>query len=190
MEVENDLMALIGEVKKGSDSAFSTLCDKYKPLMVSSANKLLQDDTVRKYTDFDDLMQEASIALYKAALRYDTAQSKVTFGLYAGICIRNRLISIRRKLLSKARSENPSVAFGKGKKARRPRANRDVSVRSVDPGKLSEAARSVLSDFEKQVFALYVEQYSYREIAAALGKSEKAIDNALYRIKRKLKNSV
>ena len=191
MEVENDLISLLGEVKKGSNVAFSTLCDKYKPLMVSSANKLLQDDAVRSGTDFDDLMQEASLALYKAALVFDCLQSKVTFGLYAGICIRNRMISVRRRLLSKSRRERPAVKKSTAKKPEgSSRKTAQSVIRSVDPEKLSQTASSILSDFEKQVFDLYAEQYSYREIAARLGKSEKAIDNALYRIKRKLKNSV
>ena len=43
-----------------------------------------------------------------------------------------------------------------------------------------------LSRMEKQVLSLYREGYSYREIAAHLGKEEKSIDNAVQRIRRKL----
>lgn len=52
---------------------------------------------------------------------------------------------------------------------------------------LSRRIQSVLSELEYTIFELYIGGYSYFEIAARVGKSEKSVDNALCRIKIKLK---
>ena len=40
---------------------------------------------------------------------------------------------------------------------------------------------------EKQIFLMYLDKRSYKEIAQAVGKSEKSVDNAIYRVKSKIK---
>ena len=47
-----------------------------------------------------------------------------------------------------------------------------------------------LTDYEKAVFKLFILDKSYREIAAALGRDVKSVDNAVCRIKRKLKQRI
>ncbi|MEI3340642.1 MAG: sigma factor-like helix-turn-helix DNA-binding protein [Eubacterium sp.] len=43
-----------------------------------------------------------------------------------------------------------------------------------------------LSRMERQVFELYLDGMNYRQIAVKMGKTEKAIDNALQRIRNKV----
>lgn len=43
-----------------------------------------------------------------------------------------------------------------------------------------------LSNFENSVLSLYLDNKSYAEISKITGKSEKSIDNALQRVKKKL----
>jgi len=43
-----------------------------------------------------------------------------------------------------------------------------------------------LSPFEQEVLQLYLDGYSYHSMAGKLGREEKAIDNAVQRIRRKL----
>ena len=50
--------------------------------------------------------------------------------------------------------------------------------------------KAVLSGLEWDVFRLYVQRKSYLEIAEALGRTEKSVDNAIYRIKNKLKRLI
>ena len=49
---------------------------------------------------------------------------------------------------------------------------------------------SSLSPFEKQVFDLYLTQMSTAQIARVLGKNEKSTDNALQRLKGKLRKII
>ena len=56
--------------------------------------------------------------------------------------------------------------------------------------KIAEINTSInekLSDFERRVLKLYIEGYNYIEISKKLAKDPKSIDNALNRIKIKLK---
>ena len=53
---------------------------------------------------------------------------------------------------------------------------------------LMSSIDSKLSDFEKCVVELFLDGYNYMGIANKLNKSPKSIDNALTRIKNKLKN--
>ncbi|MBE5907030.1 MAG: RNA polymerase sporulation sigma factor SigH, partial [Lachnospiraceae bacterium] len=45
--------------------------------------------------------------------------------------------------------------------------------------------RHTLSDLEWKVFCMYIRGDGYKEIAVKLNRSEKSIDNALNRIKKK-----
>jgi len=47
-----------------------------------------------------------------------------------------------------------------------------------------------LSSFEKQVLDLYLTGMKYSQIARVLGKDDKSTDNALQRIKAKLKRAI
>ena len=47
--------------------------------------------------------------------------------------------------------------------------------------------KDILSEFEWLVFCLYIQKKSYAEIAKEINRSEKSVDNAIYRIKKKLK---
>jgi RNA polymerase sporulation-specific sigma factor len=47
-----------------------------------------------------------------------------------------------------------------------------------------------LSSLERLVLELYLEGKTYEQIAAVIGKNEKAVDNTIQRMKKKLKKSV
>ena len=163
----NATSELILAVRSGDSQAFDRLCELYAPLigsLVSSA-----DEQYRKYgSEAEDLGQEASLALYRAAMSYRLDQSDVTFGLYAKICIRNRLISAGRRLI---RYYNARTATAKS--AARP-------VREAG----SVGSHAVLTP------DLYSRGYSYARIAKEVGRSDKSVDNAICRIRRKLRQQM
>ena len=53
---------------------------------------------------------------------------------------------------------------------------------------LLQKIREVLTDLEEQVFSLLISGFKYKEIAEILDKDGKSIDNAIQRIKIKIKN--
>ena len=55
---------------------------------------------------------------------------------------------------------------------------------------LERAIDKELSSFEKQVLDLYLTGMKYSQIAKVLGRDDKSTDNALQRIKTKLKKAI
>lgn len=166
-------------LQMGDTSSFVQIRTQYDALLGSMVNRCL---SVYHYdAEYDDLMQEASLALYHAALSYDLGQSEVTFGLYAKICVRNRLISAGRKL-SRQKKNRSAVAI-KHEQDRTQKRNAEFA----QFGDFTKVIDSVFSDFEKSVFTLYLQGCSYKEMAQKLNKNEKSIDNAICRMKGKLK---
>jgi RNA polymerase sigma factor, sigma-70 family len=166
----------------------------YNPLINSMVYKYYRIVKESGYpADEDDLRQEAVIALYKAAMTYESENGKVTFGLYAKICIRNKLTSILRKA-EKSSETNiyESESFLKYD------TDEKLPELELDPEELFIAQESykdlldqiskILTYYEKRVFDMYVDGKTYREIALLLDRSEKSVDNAIYRIKAKLRN--
>lgn len=170
---------MLSALQKGESGAFTQIRAQYDALLSSMANKCL---TVYHYdAEYDDLMQEASLALYKAAQTFDITQSEVSFGLYAKICIRNRLISAGRKL-SRQRKHDRAV-----KLRRYPDRTQKRYAEFAQFGDFAQVIDAAFSDFEKSVFTLYLQGCSYKEMALELDKNEKSIDNAICRMKSKLK---
>ena len=178
-----DLYELLDSIKnsKNADAAFASLVEMYSPLLQSRVLELFGDP------EEIEAMQEANIALHSAALTYDSVKCDgVTFGLYASICISNRLRSLMRRI----RRENQ----------RTDRFTEELGINVPDTldlessmatkdlcDRVMKAARYVLSPFEYQVFSLSPERYTTADIAARLSKSAKSVDNAKSRISHKLR---
>ncbi len=178
--MEEKLAKLIIGVKEGDDLAFSELCEDFAPLMKSQVARLFGNEDF----EYDDRLQDAAMALYSAAVSFDMSQEKVTFGLYAKICIRNRLISIKRK---ENKSNKKSASYDVISEKQMRETSRRASREKLEE---NEEMLSQLSSYERAVLLLYLNGHSYREIGLALKKSEKSVDNALYRIKSKLKKLI
>ncbi len=181
--LEKDTVLLINLASKGDEDAFADLTVRYKPLIDSMAHSYYKKCESGVFAR-DDFLQEATLAFYSAVCTYDTSSS-VTFGLYSKICIRNKMVSMLRASAKKEK---------KDKKHQKERATWREPVQNLlekeNAQDLKKKIQGVLSVFEWSVFCLYVEKKSYSEIADALGKAEKSVDNAIYRIKTKLKKLI
>lgn len=181
-EDETELLSLIEEIRGGSDDACAVLIKKYAPLingLVRSTMLCLADAAEG---DEDELRQEAAIKLYQAALTYDMS-GKVSFGLYAKLCIKNRMISLLRRRGSASLISTVELS-------------EDLSDDSGDPSEfvlreereteLEKKIRNSLSPLEYDVFNLYIDGNGPTEIARALSVSVKTAENAVYRMKTKI----
>ena len=117
--------------------------------------------------DSEDLMQEGMFGLIKAMREYDPDRD-ASFRTFAETCIRHRLYSVVK-----------AAAAGK-------HAPLNQSV-PLNPS-LFEANVSFaqLSEFEVMILGFYLDGLTCREIAAAVGRSPKSVDNAVQRIRRKV----
>lgn len=183
--VENRLDELLNGTKGGKTLSFDAVWESYQPLLHHVVS-----DVKHKFSlpdsDRDDLMQEAAIALYNSACSFDDSKG-VSFGLYAKICIKNRLISfIRREYNGNLRADSLDRVDGVDP------ISSDFSPEQFVISKealadWNEKINASLTDFERSVFWLYLGGMSYTDIAEALHKQKKSVDNAIVRIKNKLR---
>ena len=176
------LIQLILRVRNGDNVAFEILCDQYKPLLTSMVHKYSQ---MCEEDNSDDLLQEAKMAFYNAILTFDIEQSKVTFGYYVKRCIRNKLISCVRKAHSKKRRQQ--IEASQTTDASTPQ---DSILQYELTKEFLSLAKEILSDYEMQILMMYISGLRAKEISAATGKSEKSVNNAIYRIRSKLKKRI
>ena len=66
----------------------------------------------------------------------------------------------------------------------------DVCLDNERKSEIENNIEKILSELEYNIFALFLQDYSYTEIGARLGKDEKSVDNALQRIRKKLKQKL
>ena len=163
-------------VRAGNPGAFSELAQQYRPLALSLVDKILPKMPTNSLGR-EDLLQEANIALYQAAVSYDNSQTKVTFGLYAKICIRNRLISALRKQCRSAKKRLSSKQLSRTNDATQRSA---YELSGIQLGGL-------LTKYEEQVLNFRLSGYSYKEIAKILKTDPKSVDTALCRIRKKIR---
>ncbi len=173
--------------QNGSDEACRELRAQYRPLLESSVARFASSDLTRQ--EHADLLEEADRILLDAISTYDCTQEAVNFGLYAKICLHNGLISEWRRIESRRRIILAPDA-----------ASEWIPDPTADPAgylmekedfrTLCSTVRSHLSDFENSVWWPYVTGVSVADIARELGCDERRIHNALYRIRRKLRERI
>ena len=172
------LQDILTAIQNGDQNAFALLLEGYQPLVSSMAQSF---HASCPDADLEDLIQEASLALSDAANTYRMDSPDVTFGLYAKICIRNRLISVQRKYRRKTQKKKVQASCKSASPKKKISLTASFSL---------DECKALLSRFENEVLTLYADGRSYSEIAKELDCDEKSVDNALYRIKRKIRNFI
>ncbi len=190
--MKDDLSALLARIRQGDENAFDVLCQQYRNLIDGTVRRFLpsfeQDrgTEAELYTE-EDLRQYATIALYRASTTYapETKGQKVSFGLYAKICVQNALISQLRKQKTEKRRREAARRSGRAEKREEDPLQQIVSGEDLDV--LMTRIGGILSGYEKRIFEAYITGKSIGEIAERLGKDKKSVSNAVYRMKTKVK---
>ncbi|MFA9465471.1 MAG: RNA polymerase sporulation sigma factor SigH [Velocimicrobium sp.] len=176
-------------IRKGDTEAMDYILEKYKNLVRMKARKLFLIGG-----DRDDLIQEGMIGLYKAVRDYDKRRES-TFGAFADLCVSRQLYdAIKASNRQKNIPLNTYISFNAptfDEKRDSLYTNNNENPESLIIDKenvitLEREFGKVLSDFEKEVLALYLEGLKYQEIAQKINREPKSVDNALQRIKTKL----
>ena len=192
---------LIGMIRDGDRQAMDFLMDKYKDMVKSRARSMFILGG-----DSQDLIQEGMIGLFKAIRDYDSGRD-ASFRTFAALCISRQLFTVvqssgRKKNipLNTALSLNAPVPGGEGGETDA-ESNQLLNLLQADPDSdpekhlldqerllhLQERIDRELSSFEKQVLDLHLTGMGYVEIAHVLNRTEKSTDNALQRIRAKLR---
>ncbi len=181
---------LIKLAKNGDNKASDTIVKRYDNLIKKIVRKYI-------YAGNDDLYQAGALGLCSAINNFDGVS---IFESFAYTCINNAIRSELRKNNSKKNQPLidyvPLTGYGDGdtdKTAVLVDSNmgpEDVCLDNERKSEIESNIEKVLSELEYNIFALFLQDYSYAEIGAKIGKDDKSVDNALQRIRRKLKQKL
>lgn len=186
--VKEQVTELILHAQAGEDGAFAALKDIYRPLIEASARRFTSDAMSEQ--DAEDLMQEALVHFCNSVCSYNCESGGVEFGLYAKICIENGLVSFIRaynrhnrvRAVSLEERIEPAIDDGG-----------DVLESIVESEREAVLVRQInkhLSRYENKVWWMYVSGMSVSAIADAVNSERKSVSNAIYRIRKKLRNAL
>ena len=187
---------LIEEIMAGNTTAMDFLMDKYKNLVRSKAKTLFLVGA-----DKEDLIQEGMIGLYKAIRDFD-AGKEASFRSFAELCINRQMYSaIKSSNTKKNQPLNNYVSFDSmvltegidgpvesmlGLEAEKICNPEQMVIDKESASVLEYTLVGRLSKMEREVLFYYLRDFNYHQIAQAMKKAPKAVDNAIQRIKKKL----
>jgi len=187
---------LIVRLRDGEKQITDYIMEKYKNLVRSKAGSMYILGA-----DRDDLIQEGMIGLFKAIRDYDSGRD-ASFFTFAELCISrqmysavqaagrmkhiplNSYISLYGNSTENGEDEQGNVFAILADQGLNPE---DVVIDKENVELLEKRMEQELSGFEKQVLDLHITGMSYSQIAKVLGKDEKSTDNALQRVRTKIK---
>lgn len=185
-----DLADLLCAARAGDQTAYVILLDRYAPMLYSMVAKYASPEMSE--ADLEDLRQEASVVFCSAVQTYDSSREGVEFGLYAKICVGHGLASAMR-VFRRQRHQGVLSLEGEGLIEQNPElfgCEDSVTDALIDKERM-EALQLIiarnLSSYESRVWWLYVSGATTAHMAQMLGKDEKSISNAIYRIRKKLR---
>lgn len=188
---------LLYMISDNNEEAYDTIYKKYDPVISYFAKKY-SGFTDGKGIDYNDLYQEGLIGLMQAIDKFKE-QKDIKFSTFAFLCIKRKIISLVRDVNRKKHSalndsysidyhpEDDNRSFD-NLLATSYSGIEDLLVSKENDEYINRRINEVLSDFEKTVYELRLNNFSYEEISQLLNKSFKSIDGTLSRIKEKIKN--
>lgn len=182
---------LIEKLRQGEDDITDYILEKYKPLVRKKTNAmyLIGGET-------EDLIQEGMIGLFKAIRDYKPDKD-ASFYHFAELCINRQLYSAleasnRKKhqplnsYISLSEQEHPDAVAAELLVDKESGPEQTVIEQEVWEEYKKRLAQK-LSRMENQVLQYYLDGNHYIQIAEMMGKSPKSIDNALQRIRQKIR---
>lgn len=188
---------LISLLREGRQDITDYIMEKYKGMVKAKAKSmfLLGGDS-------DDLIQEGMIGLFKAVRDYDSGRD-ASFSTFAELCVSRQMYtavqaSARKKhmplnsyiSLYDAQGETGEGELMNAIPADSEKSPEELIIDRENVELLERTIEKELSAFEKQVLDLYITGMRTPQIAKVLGRDAKSTDNALSRIRNKLRKAI
>ena len=174
---------LICRLRAGESSIEEYLLEKYKPFVKSKSRALFLVGG-----DKEDLIQEGMIGLFKAIRDFDSSNG-APFAAFAKLCVERQLYTaIEAAGRMKNAPLNAYISLSEESETVMDGGIEEAVIEKASYQQIYANTQKYLSSMEKEVLELFLDGKDYTEIAKILEKSVKSIDNALQRIKTKMKN--
>lgn len=182
--------SIIKKARAGDEVSMEYLLKEYSSLVRKKATGLFLMGA-----DKDDLLQEGMIGLFKAILNYDETK-EASFDTFAALCINRQMFSaIKGANRKKHKLINEYISIYTEDKEDIPLAipdekyNPEVIVTETEAlHNLENMIRNKLSNMESKVLDMLIEGHSVAYMSKKTGKNAKSVDNAIQRIKSKVRN--
>ena len=183
---------LIEKLRDGHGEIADYLIEKYIPLVRKKTNAMYMSGG-----ETEDMKQEGMFGLFKAVRDFNP-QKGVSFFSFAEVCISRQLYSVLEASNRKKHMPlNTYISFSNQDEADGINLELLVTEQTISPEQLLieqerkqeffQKLEEKVSPLEKKVLYLYLEGKNYIQIAEILNKTPKSIDNALQRIRGKIK---
>ncbi|HPJ75350.1 MAG TPA: sigma-70 family RNA polymerase sigma factor [Clostridia bacterium] len=193
MMTDNSLEQLINKAKNGDVIAMDVLLKKYSYLVRKRANGLFLIGA-----DKDDLLQEGMIGLFKAVISYNE-EKDASFDTFASLCINRQMISaIRGANRYKHKLLNEYISIYSDENQQETQYAVSIPDNKFNPENIITQEETIehilskissrLSKMESDVFDLLIEGQTITFMCKTLEKDAKSIDNAIQRVKNKVRN--
>lgn len=171
----------LAALAKNSKSAANALVARYLKLIFIKSGIYANCNT-----DSDDLCQEGLMGLLSAVSAF-SPERNVKFSTFAEVCISNRMKSLLAKGKNNAApvADIEEIAELHGESVYE--TPESIYLCKAYVSELLGSIREVLSPAERKVFELCVSGHSYKAAAEKLGVTEKSVDNAMQRARRKIR---
>lgn len=175
----------INKAKAMNDEALEEIFSAFKPVIKEMSVKYFLEGA-----DREDVIQEAMIALFGAVRSYDVNKND-NFFAFAVKCIDLRMKSaVKKSLRKKHLPLNQSLSIDEKPELGSSDVYSDPEEEYIENESCSiinEKLKSVLSPYELTVVSLLSVGMKSSEISEILGKNPKSVDNAIQRIRKKVR---
>lgn len=193
-EDDGELLYLLSD---NNDETQEVIYNKYKPVISFYANKY-STYVEGKGIDYNDLYQEGLIGLINAINGFKE-QKDIKFSTFAFLCIKRKILTAVKNVNRKKHSilnESYSLDYKQDDDIRsfdnmlssNNGGLEDVLVNKEQNEYFNNRLNSDLTDFERMVYDLRINNFTYDEIARTLGKTQKSVERTLDRIRIKIKS--
>ncbi|WP_195543378.1 sigma-70 family RNA polymerase sigma factor [Massiliimalia timonensis] len=173
---------LVRAYHQGDNTSFVELISRYLDLIDAKLTQFHCSGAER-----EDVKQEALMALLNAVKLYDPGK-ETRFSTFASRCVENSVLrSLQHRNTKKARLLSDAVSIDEAKEIAVQENPEDLYIDQEGYHVMLGKIEVNLSEFEKNVLFSYLDGNSYAQISTQFGASQKSVDNALQRVRRKLK---
>lgn len=182
---------LIQRLRQGEEEIEEYLLEKYKGMVRKAARAMYLIGG-----ENEDLVQEGMVGLFKAIRDY-SPEKAASFQTFARICIERQLYNAvqgsnrqKHQPLNSyiSLSQNNTEEFHLGELLEQ--SPESIVIDRENARDMEWKIHQCLSRFENQVLNYYLKGYGYVQIGEILRKSPKSIDNALQRIRGKVRECI